>query len=182
MYKKAIEKFADQQYWYNDIHDYIFATYDNPYLFCGLLAASSPRMSVKKSWNISVELYNRIMAGQKDYDWGYFGLMASQHMNIQRVIDGEKLSGPKVNAFYANLIGDYNAVTIDSWILVFFNCEKRAVGKRYEKFADRIRNYAKKVNMTPAGLQAVLWSYIRDKHGKSHSSYIVSAEIVMDNE
>jgi len=178
-YVKALAKFSDQQNWYTDIHDYIFSSYECPYLFCGLLASTSPRMSVKKSWNLSVELYDRIMEGQTDFDWKFFGMLPAQYMNVERLLRGEKLSGPKVTAFFANLIGDYDQVTIDTWMIVFFKFDKCLTKNRYKMLADRIRNYAKKVGMTPAGLQAVLWSWIRDEHNKSHSSYIKSAEITI---
>jgi hypothetical protein len=178
MYKQAIEKFGDQKNWYRDIHDYIFSTYENPYLFAGLLASTSPRLSIKRNWDVTVSIYNRVIEGDRSIDYrNEYGLMPSHILNIFRTLDGEKIHGDKVWAFYCNLCGCYDHVTIDGWMLKFFGFEGWITPRRYEKMADRIRSYAKKVDMEPAELQAVCWSYTRDRAGFVPKSFIDFAEM-----
>lgn len=174
MYKLALEKFENQMGWYIDIHEYIFATYQSPYLFAGLLAATSPQMSVKRSWDITIELYNQFIEG-KTPNYRYYGLLPSHSININRLVNGQEIRGPKVRAFFSNLIGDYDAVTIDTWMTKFYRFDGWLTIRRYEKLADRMRNYAKKIGMRPAALQAVCWSWIRDQNGLSHTSYLKQA-------
>lgn len=177
MYKKAIEKFKDQKDWYRKIHDYIFTEFDNPYLFCSILAATSPRLHVKRNWEATVAIYDRIHSGDRLIDWHEYGLWPCHTMNLDRILSGEEIHGDKVRAFLSNLTGDYEAVTIDGWILKFFGFTGWITPRRYEKFADRIRGYAKKVGLKPAELQAVLWSYERDRAGFIPRSFMNFAEL-----
>lgn len=173
MYKQAIEKFRDQKDWYLDIHDYIFTEYQCPHLFCGLLAATSPQNQVRANWRITVILYDKIMNHEPLEYWKYRGyLMKCHKMNIDRLLNGEPLHGDKVKAFYLNLIGDYQAVTIDGWMLKFFRFDGWITKNRYAKFADRVRNQAKKYDLEPAELQAICWSWQRFKNGNNPKSFL----------
>lgn len=173
MYKKAIEKFRDQKNWYREIHDYIFTEYENPYLFCGLLAASSPQNMVKANWRITVILYNKIMNNEPINYFDYRGTLMKCHtMNIDRLLNGECMHGDKVKAFFCNLIGDYQAVTIDGWMLKFFKFDGWITKNRYAKFADRITKQAAKYDLEPAELQAICWSYQWFKNGNNPKSFL----------
>lgn len=176
MYKKAIEKFRDQKDWYRDIHNYIFTEYSNPHLFCGLLAATSPKNMITANWRITVILYDKIMNDDSINYFEYRGyLMKCHRMNIDRLLNGEQMHGPKVRAFFCNLIGDYDAVTIDGWMLKFFKFDGWITKNRYAKFADRVKKQAKKHGLKPAELQAILWSYERSKAGFNPKSFMAVA-------
>jgi hypothetical protein len=75
---------------------------------------------------------------------------------------GSLLSGPKVSAFYANLTGDESAVTIDVWIL-------RAADVRYanigncEQITNAITDIAREYKLSPAKVQAVIWTVMRSR-------------------
>jgi hypothetical protein len=175
MYKRAIEGYSYQANWYENIRSYIFSTYSTPYLFAGLLAATSPQMSVKRSWKISCLLYDRILNGEKSINYHYYGLMPCHAGNIDRVIAGEELSGPKVRAFFSNLVGDYSAVTIDTWMLKFFHFDKCITPRRYERLANRIKKQAKQYNISPASMQAICWCWVRARNGRNPTSYVKQA-------
>ncbi len=178
MYKQAIKEFGDQKNWYREIHDYIFSTYENPYLFAGLLASTSPRSSVKHNWDVANSIYNRVLEGDRSTDYrSEYGLRPCHIMNIYRTLSGEQIHGDKVWAFYCNLCGRYDHVTIDGWMLKFFHYDKWITKNRYKMLADRIRNYAKKVDLEPAELQAICWSHTRDRAGYEPKNFIMFAEL-----
>lgn len=173
MYKKALEKFETRKNWYRDIFEHIQKHFDDPELFAGLLSATSPRTSVRKSWNLSLRIYRQFRNGN---DIDYTGMIPSTRRNIDRVLSGHELSGLKVSAFYQNLIGNYSPVTIDVWMLKFFKAENIwMTPNRYKKLSDRITNYARKIGLHPAELQVVCWTYARSRENRSDISYIILA-------
>lgn len=173
MYKKALEKFGTHKNWYRDTFEHIQKHFDDPELFAGLLSATSPRASVRRSWNTSLRIYARFKTG-KSID--YTGMMPIIRNNVDRVLQGEPLSGLKVSAFYQNLIGNYGPVTIDVWMLKFFHAENIwMTPNRYKKLSDRITEYARKIGLYPAELQAICWTYARSRNNRSDVSYMIIA-------
>ena len=82
------------------------------------------------------------------------------------------MGGNKVNSFYNNIIGKYDYVTIDIWMLKYFNSSKAQCNKTEYKYYSRIiKKYAKKLNMLPCECQAVIWEYVRSKHNKKPSNF-----------
>jgi len=90
------------------------------------------------------------------------------------ILDGEYrwLSGDKVTSFAANILGDLDAVTIDIWAWRIWAGTWKAGAWRakvpaiksdeYSKIADDYRAAAEIVGMTPAELQAITWTTIRE--------------------
>lgn len=82
------------------------------------------------------------------------------------------LSGQKVNAFYNNIIGNYNFVTIDVWILRYFKHTKKTFNLTdYRYYSRIIRKLAEKMNLLPCELQAVLWERQRHIDNKKPSNF-----------
>lgn len=77
----------------------------------------------------------------------------------------EILSGPKVRAFYRNIVGDTDAVTVDVWTARAAEgptCGPRAPdGKRYRLIADAYRHAGTSVGHSPRDIQATVWTYSR---------------------
>lgn len=80
-----------------------------------------------------------------------------------------RISGPKVTAFFANLCGDFDRVTLDSWAA-------RAAGipdeihnhidrGRHVDLETAYQNVARMVGFRPAELQAIVWIVARG-HGE----------------
>jgi hypothetical protein len=72
------------------------------------------------------------------------------------------LSGPKVRAFYANIIGDDDAVTVDVWAAraaVGRTVEPK--GRTYDRIAEAYRRAAVRRGLTPREMQATVWCAVR---------------------
>jgi hypothetical protein len=165
-----IKRFSDHGLWYKDIHEYIWKTYADPVLFANLLAATSPRKTVKANWILANRIYREFKSGKS---YNRQGLMPNHIGNIDRAISGHPLSGNKVRSFAENLCGNFESVTIDVWILRYFGYdETKAISdKLYAKIADKIRRIAKKSGLNPAQCQAILWTISRFNYGLGGSSF-----------
>jgi hypothetical protein len=94
--------------------------------------------------------------------------------NIKRAYNNEPLSGNKVKSFAENLKGNYDAVTIDVWMLRFLGINKTSVNEKlYNKLAEIIREQAKKEGLKPAEYQAICWTYIRSGYGYKYSDFML---------
>ena len=145
-------------------------------LVAGLLAATSPKVKLATSWNMSMAIYDDIKDG-KEPDLS--GLMRSHLLNVQRVLRGEKLSGPKVSRFYQNLIGNLEVVTIDGWMLKLWGVvliSHNVNSKQYGRLERAFQRWARSRRMKPANAQAILWNYIRNKEGKKPVSFAMIEE------
>ena len=170
----AVKRFSYAAKWYAEASEYIAEHYEYPRLFACLLAATSPRVSVARNWRVANMIYNKWTTGQ--------GLDLSQSMrthrpNIKRAIRNEPLSGPKVSAFAANLTGDFQAVTIDVWVLRYYGLSGSITGKRYAELADRIRREAREHGYQPAEFQAIIWTIIRKQYGLGYRSFMSVADV-----
>jgi hypothetical protein len=81
-----------------------------------------------------------------------------------------KLSGPKVDSFWRNLTGDMDAVTLDSWMAVFFAIPKQKLGdsrSMYLALTAAVRKAADALTKqtgelwTPAEVQETIWSWAK---------------------
>ena len=165
-----IKRFEAHGNWYSDIHEYIRKTYADPALFANLLAATSPRKTVKANWILANRIYREFKTGKP---YSRIGLMPCHTGNIDRALSGIPLSGNKVRSFAENLCGNFESVTIDVWILRYFGMdENKAISdKVYAKIADKIRRIARKTGHTPAACQAILWTISRFNYGFGGSSF-----------
>lgn len=89
-----------------------------------------------------------------------------------RIAKGEApskvLGGPKVNAFYRNICGDYNGVTVDVWaarVAAPYNHTFTGKQKDYDAIAEAYTNVAMELGTFPAFVQAVCWVTIRKGDG-----------------
>ena len=74
------------------------------------------------------------------------------------------LNGPKIQAFYCNIIGDDSRVTVDSWIMQAasgkYKSEKKRKPltiKRYRSIELSIKKLAIEKNIKPYQAQAIIW-------------------------
>lgn len=82
--------------------------------------------------------------------------------NLAHTGDLETVTGPKVSAFFANLCGDFERVTIDVWAAraCGFTDEKlmnHLDRTRYVAIETAYRNAARTLGLLPAQLQAICW-------------------------
>jgi len=156
--------------WYKDSRQIIEKLYgDDADMFCDILAATSPRKQVKVNWDIAQNIYERY---KHDGYIDYQGLMGSHIPNVLRAIYREPLHGYKVPAFAANLKGDMNRVSIDTWTIRYFGIKQREIRrKEYYRLEKAIQLLAKHRGMKPAEYQAIIWCEAVIKAGRTPVSY-----------
>lgn len=156
--------------WYSESRKTIETIFDDDAdLFCDLLAATSPRKQVKVNWDLARHIYERYK-----HD-GYIdcqGLMGSHIPNVLKALYREPLSGYKVPAFAANLKGDMNRVTIDTWTLRYFGLQQSRIRrKEYFRLEVAIQKMARRRGMKPAEYQAKIWCKAVTRAGRVPVSY-----------
>ncbi len=130
-------------------------------LFAALLAATSPCQQVKRNFRLA-----KIAFDTRDYPSGILPCVAG---NIDRALKGQPLSGRKVRAFAQNLQGNLNVVTVDVWMYRYFGL--KATDKNYTRIERLVYFLAKRYELKPAELQAILWTAIRADSGKYPTSF-----------
>lgn len=159
-------------HWYEQQSDFLKRRFGDDWkLVAGLLAATSPRVKLGVSWDMSMEIYNAVKVGREPMLNRY---MKAHRLNIERVLKGKELSGYKVGRFYQNLIGNLEPVTIDTWMLKLWGMKLRShnnYSKQYLKMERAFQKWARSKGEKPANMQAILWNYIRKKEGKSPVSF-----------
>jgi len=80
------------------------------------------------------------------------------------------LSGPKVRAFFANIMGDEDEVTVDVWAARAAEGkrnEQAPVRRRYALLAEAYRRVARKRGYCPRDVQAAVWTAYRRTHARA---------------
>ncbi len=135
----------------------------------GVIAALSPRVR----WSTNVEAASTLIsaAGRTVVAPSVAGYSRNRDKAWAIANGGspwEILGGPKVRSFFANIMGDDNAVTIDVWAARAAEgvSNKRAPsGRRYTDLADAYRMAASARDVSPMVMQATVWVYIRRTFG-----------------
>jgi hypothetical protein len=63
--------------------------------------------------------------------------------------------------FAKNILGDTNAVTLDTWMFYILRFDGWITPRRYERLAAKITRAANKVGESPRDFQAILWIHTR---------------------
>lgn len=165
--------------WYPDAAKLIRELYGEfADLFCDILAATSPRQTVKKNWRMSVAILdaykNRQMRPDKLLDVLTSKDVLPAHLNnVIRALQRRPIKGPKVSRFAANLKGDLSAVTIDAWICKAYGIDRKELTPRlYNRLERKIQADAAERGISPANWQAVLWYAVRRLSGKNPKSFV----------
>ena len=165
-------------HWYSEQTQFLKHRFGKDWkLVAGLLAATSPRVKLGVSWDMSMEIYDDVKAGRPPALWS---LMKSHRQNVERVLKGEELSGYKVSRFYQNLIGNLEVVTIDTWMLKLWKVKltsHNSHSKQYGRLERAFQRWARSKGLKPADAQAMCWNYIRNKEGKKPVSFAMIEEV-----
>lgn len=158
-----------KRFWYTNARKAIRDKYGpDGIIFTSLLSATSPRQSVElnlrmtksifEAWN----LLGRDVSESALHELGELGNLKARYFNIKRALLGEELSGLKVTAFKANLFGDEDRVTIDTWMITFAGIQHEGTiltkGGQLA-YTRRVQRAGKILGWTPAQVQAGVWSY-----------------------
>jgi hypothetical protein len=139
----------------------------------GVIAALSPMVSWRSNIVNARRLIARYLADEGEPTAGY-GLKRNV-AKAWRILQGcaeplDVLSGPKVRAFYSNIIGDPDAVTVDRWAARLAPNDPADVGtvtaREYREISAAFVDAAARLDVTPRDLQAATWVYFRRVHGR----------------
>lgn len=128
----------------------------------GVIAAMSPR----QTWKGNLRAADVILhAAAHGLDLPAVGLRSNAR-KAWKIANGaaplDVLGGPKVRAFFANIIGDLDAVTVDVWAARAAGVDpNHLTAARYRAVADAYRRAAASIGLAPAILQAIVWVSIR---------------------
>lgn len=169
----------------------VFGEVDAP-RFAALLAATSPQVSVQTNLQNAALIWAKWDEAGRPAEaaaindiidealGGAQSVLGAWRNNSVRALVAEDatsitLSGPKVNSFMRNLMGDMQEVTNDTWMANFAAVNqilfkgdvkdpaKQGPGKRpgYVAYAAKIRRVADKLGWTPAEVQETVWSWAK---------------------
>jgi len=143
--------------WYSDAHAAILAAAPRlsvrPEYLAGLLAAFSPRTSVRRSCIWAVH-HARTSTFLHDTP-------ISVRKHVQTFIDTGRVTGPKTGPFWLALLGSPDAVVIDTHMLRAATYSIRPTPAQFQDCIDRVRRVARH-RCTPAAAQAAIWTgYLR---------------------
>lgn len=137
-----------------------------------LIAATSPRRDLKRNLRTAIAIYKTIKKFPNLLNLSpakfmkRFEIMPAHYNNVLRALSGKKLSGLKVEAFRNNLCGNLEAVTIDIWMLRFFNFTgAKVTPKQYSSFELQIKELAAAEGIAPAQMQSIIWNKTRQQFG-----------------
>ena len=122
-----------------------------------VIANTSPRIQ----WNRNVTVTEIICAGGNPS--GVFGTSirkAIAALNSSNPV--ETVSGPKTEAFFQNIMGNSEPVTIDTWMLKVIGLTANDLtNANYPIIADAFRTYARRLALPPSAFQAIIWTYAK---------------------
>jgi len=147
--------------WYSDARAIVAGLADiyarPPTMVAGVIAVCSQR----EEWRRNVRKAERALRGE-----GVPGMRIIRDRAL-RILAGEApldvLRGPKIRAFYRALMGNDNAVVIDTWMCRHYRHSEKPTLKQYKKLAQRVRREAERREIPPATWQAILWCRIKAK-------------------
>ena len=162
--------------WYSDSREAVKRVYGEDWrLFCGLLAATSARATVKANVTLARKAYNQIK------DAGAIarsGFTNHHYKSINAYIKYGRPNGRKCQGLYQNLIGNEYYVPVDIWMLRYAGINKKIPSKfEYDLIEDRVREEAIELGITTAQRQAEIWSKTRGD-SSSYADYIIQYQLV----
>lgn len=148
---------------------------DHNRLFASILAATSPRNSVRSNTIFALRAYRSITEHYVVYrtDDPKYGITHKIAVNnLERIVRGEQIGGRKVANFVEALCGNGEAVVVDVHMCKAFNLKRTAPTKLdYDYIEQTIKKLARKLNMAPAEVQAALWCQTVAKQRRKVVSY-----------
>ena len=138
--------------------------------FAGVLATTSPRVSVLRNIRLSLHfMHNRNLRVVP---------MRGIRRSVQHFLDCREIRGQKTRSFYHNLMGCPDHVTLDVWMAYALGIDQtdfNTVASR-AKATDRVVTVARKMSVTPAEAQAMIWTGYRRRAGYQPSPFSVASE------
>ena len=110
---------------------------------------------------------NSILAHKAFWQWKndkpFTGFAPFHKKNLQDVVSGKDLSGPKVSAYAENMTGNYDPVTVDTWMSRIYGFRDTPTEIQRKFIAESMKDIAKETGTAPADVQAAVWTGFRNK-------------------
>jgi len=159
--------------WYARALKQIKEKYPEDYkLFIGILAGTSPRQTVEKNLLMTVKIYRTWIDKGRPLDdislqeLAKLSDLPAREGNVIRAFKGLPLSGNKVESFRRNLLGDLDAVTIDTWMLTYSGLKDNLNKAMYIAYSHRVKKASQKLKWYPAEVQETVWSWVYSQVNK----------------
>ena len=135
-----------------------------------VIAILSPRVQVSRNARLAAKY---LLDGETD------GIMEQRLKAIERYVRYGFLNGythgHKVYAFYRNLSGDFDHVTIDTWMAKIYGVDfQKITDQQRSEIQQDVTAIAEAAGITPAAAQAALWVGYRELHGHNDSEGALS--------
>jgi len=142
----------------------------NRELFAGVIATSSPRCSVVRNIRMSLHF-------MKFRDLRVIP-MKGIRSSVRRFVLGRGITGPKTKAFFHNLSGFYDYVTLDVWMAYALGIDQTDFNlvESHRKATDRVVRVGRRLGIAPAEAQAAIWTGYRNLCGRADSVFSVAQE------
>lgn len=143
------------RYWYHAAARKIAAVASElgcePKRFADVLAITSPRVKVARNWNLTLKY---IAHQSRD------GMMKGVRAALDHYLATGEIRGPKTGPFARAVLGDEQAIVLDTWMAKAFKCphEKLRTKAVHAECATRVRAAAGILGWTPAQVQAAVWT------------------------
>lgn len=146
---------------------------DDADLFIGVLAASSPRQTVRENLAMALRVWDAWQKAGRPNDYQTIvddiarplTALESRYMNVARHLTGKDMSedSRKVKSFYDNSGGNLYSVTLDTWMALFGGVDQSLFGTKsgYAAHAAKVRRVAKRMGLQPAEVQETVWSFFK---------------------
>lgn len=153
--------------WYHEAHTRAAELYPQDVaVAAGVIAALSPRCRWEENLRRAAELLKAYQRGDEQPPSLHLNLAVNRAWAIAKGAEPlEVLGGPKVRAFYRNLLLDEESVTVDVWAARIAEGKVNPIapnGRRYNLIARAYREAAQRLNISPATCQATAWIQVRD--------------------
>ena len=135
-----------------------------------VVAILSPRVQVSRNARLAAKY---LLDGETD------GIMEQRLKAIERYVRYGFLNGythgHKVYAFYRNLSGDFDHVTVDTWMAKIYGVDfGKITDQQRSEIQQDVTAIAESAGITPAAAQAALWVGYRELHGHNDSEGALS--------
>lgn len=158
--------------WYRRAKDAAREIHPNVLIGAGIIAALSPR----QTWDLNKRqagiVARAALDGLSVCPFVGLTLARDKAWTIAHLVDPTVeeivviLNGPKITRFFRNIVGDNNAVTVDTWAARAaegnsMTDEDHIDGHRYARIEQAYQIAAARVGILPREFQAAIWCHVR---------------------
>ena len=156
--------------WYSRAQSAAKAIHPNLLIAAGVISALSPQTewTINKRW--ARQVCNAALSGKmwcprvatKDRARKAWKIANLENPTKETIL--AILNGPKTQRFFLNIIGDYQAVTIDVWaqrVATGKDLRPPKPGRNYDTLEKAYQIASNRLGIYPRDLQATVWTWIR---------------------